>query len=192
MATGIVTGKIIKWNYDKGFGFIKPNKNSKDLFIHISSFDMNASRGPKVGDTVYYYLSQDKSGRPCAASARIAGVEIKTQKPLFKPTKHRPKTARHSFKSFALILCLLIFCVSFAYDKYFRGHSFQNPSIFSVKETPFAPTFQESSRSTFSCEGKTGCHQMDSCEEALFYLHNCPGTKIDGDNDGRPCERGPC
>jgi hypothetical protein len=29
---------------------------------------------------------------------------------------------------------------------------------------------------------------MSSLEEALFYLKNCPGTKIDGDNDGEPCE----
>lgn len=27
---------------------------------------------------------------------------------------------------------------------------------------------------------------MSSCEEATFYLKNCPGTKIDGDGDGIP------
>ena len=40
----------------------------------------------------------------------------------------------------------------------------------------------------FKCEGKTHCSQMSSCEEAKFYLKNCPGTKMDGDNDGIPCE----
>jgi len=29
---------------------------------------------------------------------------------------------------------------------------------------------------------------MSSYEEALFYLRNCPGTKMDGDSDGEPCE----
>ncbi|WP_244214523.1 excalibur calcium-binding domain-containing protein [Cupriavidus plantarum] len=33
---------------------------------------------------------------------------------------------------------------------------------------------------------------MQSCEEATFYLRNCPGTKIDGDGDGIPCERSLC
>jgi hypothetical protein len=41
---------------------------------------------------------------------------------------------------------------------------------------------------TFHCEGKTHCSEMRSCEEATFYLKNCPGVKIDGDNDGVPCE----
>ena len=41
----------------------------------------------------------------------------------------------------------------------------------------------------FQCRGKTHCSQMTSCEEAMFYLKNCPGTKIDGDGDGIPCEK---
>ncbi|MFN2513735.1 MAG: excalibur calcium-binding domain-containing protein, partial [Pyrinomonadaceae bacterium] len=27
-----------------------------------------------------------------------------------------------------------------------------------------------------------------SCEEATFYIQNCPGTEMDGDGDGVPCE----
>ena len=42
--------------------------------------------------------------------------------------------------------------------------------------------------SPYSCEGKEYCSQMTSCEEALFYLNNCPNPKTDGDNDGIPCE----
>ena len=40
----------------------------------------------------------------------------------------------------------------------------------------------------FRCAGKTHCSQMVSCEEATFYLQNCPGVQIDGDGDGKPCE----
>jgi hypothetical protein len=40
----------------------------------------------------------------------------------------------------------------------------------------------------FKCEGKTRCSEM-ACDEAVFYLHNCPGVEIDGDHDGLPCER---
>lgn len=40
----------------------------------------------------------------------------------------------------------------------------------------------------FRCEGKTHCSQMSSCEEAKFYIHNCPDTEMDGDGDGVPCE----
>ena len=43
-------------------------------------------------------------------------------------------------------------------------------------------------KSTFSCDGRTHCSQMTSCEEAEYFLRNCPGTKMDGNNDGEPCE----
>ncbi|MDK2627103.1 cold shock domain-containing protein [Vibrio vulnificus] len=44
----------------------------------------------------------------------------------------------------------------------------------------------------FSCQGKTYCSEMASCDEAKFYLSNCPNVKIDGDNDGTPCESQLC
>ncbi|QNM98078.1 excalibur calcium-binding domain-containing protein [Chitinimonas koreensis] len=44
----------------------------------------------------------------------------------------------------------------------------------------------------FSCDGRTHCSQMRSCEEATFFLRNCPGPEMDGDNDGIPCEKQWC
>jgi hypothetical protein len=44
------------------------------------------------------------------------------------------------------------------------------------------------SSSRFSCDGRTHCSQMTSCEEATFFIQNCPGTEMDGDGDGVPCE----
>ena len=44
----------------------------------------------------------------------------------------------------------------------------------------------------FQCDGRTHCSQMTSCEEATFFLKNCPGTKMDGNNDGVPCEQQWC
>ena len=38
------------------------------------------------------------------------------------------------------------------------------------------------------CDGRRYCSQMSSCEEATWFLKNCPGTKMDGDNNGVPCE----
>lgn len=48
------------------------------------------------------------------------------------------------------------------------------------EETPSSPTF--------SCDGRTRCPQMHSCEEATYFLKNCPGVEMDGDGDGIPCE----
>lgn len=44
----------------------------------------------------------------------------------------------------------------------------------------------------FSCDGRRHCSQMTSCAEATFFLQNCPGTEMDGDRDGVPCERQWC
>lgn len=40
----------------------------------------------------------------------------------------------------------------------------------------------------FSCDGRKHCGEMSSCEEANWFLENCPGVKMDGDRDGNPCE----
>ena len=44
----------------------------------------------------------------------------------------------------------------------------------------------------FRCDGRTHCSQMTSCAEATYFLTNCPNTKMDGNNDGIPCERQWC
>ncbi len=42
--------------------------------------------------------------------------------------------------------------------------------------------------SQFTCDGRTHCSQMRSCEEATYFIQHCPNTKMDGNNDGVPCE----
>jgi len=48
------------------------------------------------------------------------------------------------------------------------------------------------SRQSYSCDGRTHCSQMTSCAEATYFLRHCPDTKMDGNNDGIPCERQWC
>ena len=55
-----------------------------------------------------------------------------------------------------------------------------------VEATAIAPA------STFICDGRTMCSQMRSCAEATYFLKHCPGTKMDGDGDGVPCEQQWC
>ena len=44
----------------------------------------------------------------------------------------------------------------------------------------------------FSCDRRQHCSQMNSCEEAKYFLAHCPGVKMDGDGDGIPCEEQWC
>ena len=54
------------------------------------------------------------------------------------------------------------------------------------------PAGSGSSGGQYRCDGRTYCSQMTSCDEAKFFLRNCPGVKMDGNNDGVPCERQWC
>jgi len=56
------------------------------------------------------------------------------------------------------------------------------------------PVLAQATRSaaSFRCDGRTHCSQMTSCEEATFFLRNCPDAKMDGNRDGVPCEKQWC
>ena len=49
-------GKVIKWQNDKGFGFIEPINGMPDLFFH-ENFLLNQSRRPVVGDEVSFEIA---------------------------------------------------------------------------------------------------------------------------------------
>ena len=58
---------------------------------------------------------------------------------------------------------------------------------------------QASRGGDFACDGRKYCSQMTSCAEAMYFLENCPGVKMDGSGpgqdgpgDGIPCERQWC
>ena len=51
---------------------------------------------------------------------------------------------------------------------------------------------KNNSISNYTCDGREYCSQMKSCEEATYFINHCPNTKMDGNNDGVPCERQWC
>ena len=73
------------------------------------------------------------------------------------------------------------------------GSVLSNPVITNARpSTSLLPTSTTSNASAYSCDGRTHCSQMRSCEEATYFLKNCPGTKMDGNYDGVPCEQQWC
>lgn len=53
-------------------------------------------------------------------------------------------------------------------------------------------TEEAASSESRSCDGRKRCSHMSSCAEATWFLENCPGMEMDGDNDGIPCEDQHC
>jgi hypothetical protein len=70
----------------------------------------------------------------------------------------------------------------------YRKHGSSTSSAQAGLSVP-ADLAEASLRVKFECDGRTHCSQMHSCEEATFFLQNCPDVKMDGNRDGVPCER---
>jgi len=83
---------------------------------------------------------------------------------------------------------MLLALVSFiAWSYYTKNGNTINSSPASFKSDN-SVTFSEE-KNNFRCDGRQHCSQMGSYEEAKFFIENCPDTKMDGDDDGIPCER---
>ena len=182
-------GTLHKWVDEKGFGFITPQKSKQEIFIHISAFDKNLPRRPQAGDTVFFYTQKSENGKTKAVDAIIEGVIPIYQK---IPSKTRTYRREHSSKSSwkFLVLCTVIIIVigTTIYNRFLSNKGSEFPRVSQLSKAFNATQNPVQSPSRYTCNGKTHCSQMTSCEEATFYQQNCPGTTMDGDGDGVPCE----
>lgn len=92
-----------------------------------------------------------------------------------------------------IILIILVVVVGW-YGNYKYGRHSQAQLSASEYETDSrggSPT-ESASDGQFKCDGRTHCSHMTSCAEATFFINNCPNTKMDGNNDGIPCEKQWC
>jgi cold shock CspA family protein len=191
-------GKLVRWNEDKGFGFIKPDHDNADIFIHISVL-RGMSRAPIVGDIIHYETGFDDKGKARAINAKIEGVpQALALVPIAGKTKperanHQPRHAyihratrstRASRGSKIIPIMLIVMIVAAVYSKITQQKIYPDHSKSTIAEIAEPPQLTEA----FQCQGKVYCSEMNSYDEALFYVRNCPGTKMDGDHDGEPCE----
>ncbi|MBQ4890722.1 cold shock domain-containing protein [Shewanella sp. MMG014] len=205
------TGRLVRWNGSKGFGFIEPDKGGKDVFIHISTLK-HMARKPIVGDQIEYVVKQQADGKVKAINVNIIGVDTKVQSKQTnrannnqKSSQHRPAKKRGPIKmhkattasgtmSRIIIILIVIAIGRFAIQAYYDVTNAPGQSSLVQPVTiDNSPTQSTKSSPQFSCEaGKTHCSHMRSCEEAIFYINHCPDTQMDGDFDGVPCERQFC
>ena len=175
----MIKGQLISWNDEKGFGFIKSESLQSDTFIHISSLK-SMSRKPKVGDFIYFEIEKQRDGKTRATNCRIAGVPMVKHKPKTRPSKKSSRSV-NKLVSFALLLLVI-----YGFQQFNTKTQSLIPEPVSNSEPqtlvkPAAP-------SNFRCDGRQYCSQMHSWAEAVFFIQNCPNTKMDGDHDGIPCE----
>lgn len=71
-----IKGKLIEWNDERGFGFIEAIADSKRFFVHISAFPKN--RRPRLGDVMFFEVTQDGKGRANAANVQYSTIQKRT------------------------------------------------------------------------------------------------------------------
>jgi len=174
-------GKLNRWNDERGFGFIRPLDDSRDVFLHLSALRA-MSRRPIEGDLITFEIHQDNDGKLRAVNASIDGV-AKSPVSGRRIGQRRASTKRRVTFGSLLLTGALLILIAANYTKLFNTAA---PGSVRSQEIRSQSSQQRDNR--FTCGGKKYCSQMTSCEEAMFYLKHCPGTQMDGDGDGIPCE----
>jgi len=202
MKKQIKKGSLKRWNDDRGFGFIASEEGGKDIFIHISAFKRSGYR-PKVGDVIFYQIHSDNNGKTRAVNAKVEGMSENKPQPRQTQQKTKQKKYRASNNNALSQWAAGIFIISIMVVGYTSfilqtehelppSHESYEPSSPVVLPKMVEPQNNIELESNYTCEGKVYCSEMNSCEEAKFYLKNCPDVKIDGNGDGTPCERQWC
>ena len=173
-------GILRSWNADRGFGFIAPTHGGAELFVHVSAFPRDGSH-PVEGETLSYELGKGRDGRPQAV--RVIRKAVGVRHPVHRPAASRTSSGMSLGRVFGLLL--LVAAVAFGYSVYSKSRGNRYPVV--VEDASTSPL-----TGSFRCDGRTYCSQMTSCAEATYFLKNCPGAKMDGNNDGVPCEQQWC
>lgn len=172
-------GRIIQWDGAKGFGFIEWNGSSDKLFVHVSAF-ADRSRRPAVGDIVTYEAERDAEGRHRAVKVMYpSSFRQAAAGAVRAPARRHRGGGRPWLRGVALTG---MFAGGVLLYSAFGQKGDAGMALSAAPVASRAPAM------VFECAGKTRCTEMRSCEEAMFYLQNCPGTLSDGDRDGIPCE----
>jgi cold shock CspA family protein len=188
------TGKLHTWNDDRGFGFIRPTDGGPSIFVHASELP-KPRPGPE--EELTFEVALNPQGKKKAVHVRLQQTEaaalqadkqrqgVRAAPPSADDDAPRERSGSTGVR--AAVIALLVLCgfSIYAYQQKVQRQSRIEPAAVGMP-------LQSSPGRSFTCDGRTMCSQMKSCEEATFFLKNCPGTKMDGNNDGVPCEKQWC
>jgi len=66
-------GTVKFFNFDKGYGFIKPDDGGRDIFVHVTAVERAGLRALAEGQRVSFEIEPDKKGKgPKAVNLQLA------------------------------------------------------------------------------------------------------------------------
>lgn len=196
------TGKLKTWDESRGLGLISPIDGGQDIPVHVSELPPDGRAD--MDQLLSFEVAIDAEGTKKAVHLQPVSVHR------YGLASTAAATSRRSRWVLALLaLALAGGAAGFGYRQYQRSavHAVQvgtpqpatpDPLFSAVPAGAAPPGTAPAKRSApvpaqaFRCDGRTRCPQMRSCAEATFFLQNCPGVTMDGNNDGVPCEQQWC
>jgi cold shock CspA family protein len=186
------TGRLQKWNAERGFGFVATDDGGAELFVHVTAFARNGPP-PAVGDVISFEVELDRDGKRRAVRALRPGEQpARAAAPRSHKMSHTPKGDGAGFFGKLItgaLVCAVVWFGSSAYAT--RAAKFGSSLPAPLASVPIL-SGKLPVPADFKCDGRNMCSQMTSCREATLFLQNCPGTQMDGNGDGVPCEQQWC
>ena len=184
------SGKLKKWNAERGFGFIVADDGGQDIFVHISAFARHG-RLPTVGEVLTFEVEPDRNGKRSAVRVLRPGDAQRDAAPR-RPVRLSTSGSDNSGGFFGKVISGLLVCALlwFGFSQYAKRAA-RFDSVLPAPPASISPA-KLPVPADFKCDGRNMCSQMTSCREATLFLQNCPGTQLDGNGDGVPCEQQWC
>lgn len=187
-------GTLLRWDAARGFGFIQPAGTGGEVFVHISAFPKDG-RPPAPGELLSFEIEPAPDGRTRAARVMRTGRRPDAAARPARASAPRPafRTRRRGRVGLVAAVVLALAAV-FGWQAWSQGGADAAPDPADAAPGPLGASLDDADvpSAGFQCDGRTRCPQMSSCAEARYFVRHCPGTEMDGDGDGEPCEQQWC
>ncbi|GAD24129.1 excalibur calcium-binding domain-containing protein [Acidovorax sp. MR-S7] len=200
-------GRIARWNDERGFGFIEPAAGGDQVFVHIRAFapvDRGADARPRMGERISFEIGSDDQGRKQARRvSRLDAIPVRVSERLPGVPERRGDAGgdRRGYSAPAggsgrwlglLVGWVVVGLIGWQAYQWWAAQGQRTAKPMVAAPSGVSGGSSSAHAVTFRCDGRRYCSQMTSCEEATYFLRNCPGVQMDGNGDGVPCEQQWC
>lgn len=184
-------GKLVRWNKEQRVGFIAPDDGSDELRV-LGINLLPYEHIPQEGESVVYRQWKDR-----LRGIKVTKAEIDLGKPIKLTSPFEPQTRFDGFNKISWLtkVSLVVLPLALASLLYLMvihyapsgGVDIKPPEGLFPAGSEHYIGKQDLKNIVFQCDDRQQCLQMSSCQEAKYFIQNCPGfEKMVGE---MPCEK---